>query len=339
MSFFDGLDRFVKDLQKKLKPEEVVRLRSCKNCPYYKRGYCTQTSPPTKILSEYYAQGCIYYGAEQPLTGLMTKEERESYKSLLDRIKLIDQVSLIDLITKVGEITTIKTLETLSEITNVTSVDLIDLITKITEITTIKAIETIGSMPDTTPRGSEGIAFKQVLGSGGDWVSPTGHEDPDNVWSQETFAYDDDLREWYSYAYTSFPRETWGKFLVLTHSAITCNKLRLLLYYYSFECKPSIIDIDVYDGTWHHVYEGEISAWVEWIEYPFSERSITKMRIRFYANYIPCPNCQPWIVEADFWEVPTIGGELFSSLCGWTGSAWQKVRCDGEGYLLTKTAP
>ena len=67
MSLFDSLERFADDLLKKLSPKEVVKLRSCKNCPYYKRGYCTQTTPPTKVLSEYYAQGCIYYGAEQPV--------------------------------------------------------------------------------------------------------------------------------------------------------------------------------------------------------------------------------------------------------------------------------
>ena len=61
MSFFDGLDRFVSDLMKSLKPDEFTKLRSCKNCYFCKKGYCTQTSPPTKILSEYYAQGCIYY--------------------------------------------------------------------------------------------------------------------------------------------------------------------------------------------------------------------------------------------------------------------------------------
>ena len=131
MSFFDGLERFAGEVEKFFKGKpEALNLRSCKNCPYYRNGYCTQTSPPTRILSEYYAQGCIYYGAEQPLTGLMTATERESYKSLLDRIKKID---LVDLIT---QITTIQ---------NIASIDLIDLIGKISEITTIKKIESIES--------------------------------------------------------------------------------------------------------------------------------------------------------------------------------------------------
>lgn len=144
MSFFDSLDRFVKDLQKKLSPKEVVRLRSCKNCPYYRPSkpypLCTQTTPPTRILSEHWAQGCIYYGAEQPFTGLMTKEERESYASLLDRIKKID---LVDLITKISEITTIKTIEKLSEITNIKNLESLDLIDVITNIANIQSVDLI----------------------------------------------------------------------------------------------------------------------------------------------------------------------------------------------------
>jgi len=148
MSFFDSLERFVSDLQKSLKPEEVVKLRSCKKCSYYRNGYCTQTSPPTRILSEYYAQGCIYYGAEQPISGLMTKTEREDYKSLLDRIKKIDLVDLI------SEITTIDT------INDLTSIGLIDLINKISEITTIGTIETIQSIEDGITFDSYGLASK-----------------------------------------------------------------------------------------------------------------------------------------------------------------------------------
>ena len=96
LSLFDSLDRFVSDLQKSLKPEEVVNLKSCKNCPYCRDVhavlYCTQTSPPTRILSEYYAQGCIYYGVEEPVIGkdvteLATKADVESMKDDLAAMK------------------------------------------------------------------------------------------------------------------------------------------------------------------------------------------------------------------------------------------------------------
>ena len=65
MSFFDGLERFVSDLQKSLKPEEVVKLRSCKKCSYYRKGFCSQTPVLTRILSEYWAQGCLFYSPQE----------------------------------------------------------------------------------------------------------------------------------------------------------------------------------------------------------------------------------------------------------------------------------
>ena len=91
MSFFDDLQRFAEGVEKFLKGKpEGKFLKSCKNCTFYKRGYCTQTPTPTKILSEYMAQGCIYYATEQITTGLISEEERKTVSSIIDRIKLID---------------------------------------------------------------------------------------------------------------------------------------------------------------------------------------------------------------------------------------------------------
>jgi len=96
MGFFDDLNRFTQDIMKSLKPEEVVKLKSCKRCNYYKRGYCTQTSPPTKILSEYYAQGCIYYTTEEAVIssqtgGTVTVDEVK--KGTIDELKKIGYIA------------------------------------------------------------------------------------------------------------------------------------------------------------------------------------------------------------------------------------------------------
>jgi len=142
MSFFGELDKFVSNLIKDLKPSEVARLRSCKQCSYFKpsdkyAGFCTQSN--NYILSEYYAQGCIYYSAEGIVTGSATTEEREEgIRSLLDRIKKVD---LVDLITTIGTIQ------------NISSIDLIDLIGTISEVTTIKKIESIESGISFDPYG------------------------------------------------------------------------------------------------------------------------------------------------------------------------------------------
>jgi len=206
MSFFDGLERFAGEVEKFFKGKpEALNLRSCKNCPYHKdvNGvlYCTQTSPPTRILSEYYAQGCIYYGAEQPLTGLMTQDEREDYKSLLDRIKQID---LVDLISKITEVTTIKTLENLDlikavssitdivNIQNLESVELVDAITAIGTIDTLQNLTSIGLI-DLINKISEITTIKKIESiEGGISFDPYGLTSKTKVLDKLAFAYDED---------------------------------------------------------------------------------------------------------------------------------------------------
>lgn len=93
MSFFDGLERFAGEVEKFFKDKpEVLKLKSCKKCSYYRKGYCTQTSPPTKVLSEYYAHGCLYYTTEAPVIGkdvteLATKADVASMKADLAAMK------------------------------------------------------------------------------------------------------------------------------------------------------------------------------------------------------------------------------------------------------------
>lgn len=260
------------------------------------------------------------YGTGTDTFGFTVEGRREDLPSLTDIFKIVNAQRL----DRIG------TIEIINEVT---------LLRVLKELSLIKQIDVIQSVPDITPKGSDGVAFAQAPAGAGAWVSPTGHEDPDDAWEDEALAYDDILQEWWSYAETWVPKDSWGKFLVLTHAAITCNKLRLLLYYYSSFCIPDIIDIDVYDGAWHHVYEGEITAWHNgetWIEYPFSERTITKMRLRFYCPHVYCDNCRPWVVEADFWQVPATGGELHIFNHFWTGTTWKKAKCDNDGVLSVK---
>ena len=78
MSFFDSLSNFASEIEKALrgKPKLALKLRSCKACFYGKKfPYCTKSSPPTRILSEYWAQGCLNYTPEQPTIPTARKEE------------------------------------------------------------------------------------------------------------------------------------------------------------------------------------------------------------------------------------------------------------------------
>jgi hypothetical protein len=112
-----------------------------------------------------------------------------------------------------------------------------------------------------------------------DWFSPTGHSDPDGGWYNpyETRAYDDNEN---TYALTEVTRRnTWSKFLYLTHSPKLCRKIRILNkdaipgnnYYH---------DIDVYkDGSWVGVYYGS-GIGTTWKEISFDVGVVSQMRIR-----------------------------------------------------------
>ena len=136
------------------------------------------------------------------------------------------------------------------------------------------------------------------------WVSPTGHNDPDGKWSNETLAYDDD--EVTSADSDSVPPQTWSSFLELTHAAIACNKIRFMGW---MSGKPAGCDIDLdvyYEADWHHVYQGAFTH-LTWLEkdIPAGTKTVTKMRARQYnaSAYI---DHTFWFHEFDFWEAITV---------------------------------
>jgi hypothetical protein len=96
------------------------------------------------------------------------------------------------------------------------------------------------------------------------WVSPAGHSDPDNAWTDEAETYDDNDSH---FAYTSIMgMDTWSKFIWFTHDAINCDKVR----FKAGEPIPNNyfdqVDIDVYwDGVWHHIYHGSFmkDLWID----------------------------------------------------------------------------
>jgi hypothetical protein len=218
---------------------------------------------------------------------------------LITRIALIDRITLIDAITSITNILNLQSVDLIDAITNIVniqSIDLIDLITKIGEITVIKNIETIGNMPDPTPKGSQGMAFKQTAPDAGDvgaWVSPTGFE-AGSGWGNEAMAYDENLALCAAY---SVPLPGWSAFLVLTIAATTSRSLRF------YGHSSSIIDVDVFkDGAWVHVYEGAYAI-NTWVEKTFSQGSVTKARVRMYGDIEVVYLC-----EFDFWRVAGSGG-------------------------------
>jgi len=131
------------------------------------------------------------------------------------------------------------------------------------------------------------------------WVSPTGYEDPDNVWTNETNAYDEDTA---TSAITLIPGGSIGKYIYLTINAITSNKIRI---YTEDQLHIPSMQIQIYcDDAWINL------GWIflehgEWTEKTFTEGTVTQAKIRFQNSGIDSHYAH--LNEFDFWSgyVPT----------------------------------
>lgn len=115
-----------------------------------------------------------------------------------------------------------------------------------------------------------------------EYVSPTGHNDPNGSWNNEYMAYDGSLTTRCS---TSVPAHSWSNYLELTIDSIYCSKIK---FYASYTGTAGInsIDLDVFkNGVWHDVYQGSFLHLV-WVEKTneLDPSYVTKMRVRFYNN-------------------------------------------------------
>ena len=129
------------------------------------------------------------------------------------------------------------------------------------------------------------------------WRSPTGFEDPDTKWDDETDAYDDNTGS--RAINLDIPPKSWGNDLILTRAAVTCRRVR----FYARSSLIDQIDLDIYyDGGWHGLYLGAYGSqqWVEKIIDP--AKSITKARVKFYNSDAEITD-HARIYEFDFGEV------------------------------------
>lgn len=142
------------------------------------------------------------------------------------------------------------------------------------------------------------------------WVSPTGFVDPDNKWSDEGKAYDDNIGTYATHA--DIGAYSWGSYLELTHAAIDCNKVQ----YRVDGTGMTQVSVDVYyDGDWHNIYEGTFTypAWEE-KSIPAGTKSVTAARLKIYNDTGVARVGE--IYEFDFWEVPPAVGRSFGYIMG-----------------------
>jgi len=151
------------------------------------------------------------------------------------------------------------------------------------------------------------------------WVSPTGYEDPDTVWSSEENTYDEDTN---TAGQCSVPADSWSSPIILTIDSITSNKLRFYAYYNAASINQ--VDVDVYrDGEWVDVYQGSFAD-REWVEKTFTKGKVTEARVRFYNDGIQ-QSCS--FYEFDFWEAtpnPFIKGLNIRIVAG-RDDNWEKL--------------
>lgn len=144
------------------------------------------------------------------------------------------------------------------------------------------------------------------------WVSPTGFVDPGSVWASEERAYDGDPLDHWCAAYPN--PESWTGFLELTHSAILCDKVRVVCW--GQDASIESIDLDGYwDGGWHGIFAGGF-PFDEWVEHNLDPpRLITALRINLY-NAHPTNNYWANINEVAFGEVEVAVGRSVGLIIG-----------------------
>lgn len=145
------------------------------------------------------------------------------------------------------------------------------------------------------------------------WVSPSNHEA--GPWIYEVRAYDENEG---SYAYDRADAWQWTSDLILTHSSISCSKVRVNARN-QLSNFVNIINLDLfYGGTWHDIYQGGAFANHGWTEFEIgSTQIVTKVRLAFYNSY-QHDFSYGWVYEFDFWEVevPSAIGRSFGFIIG-----------------------
>lgn len=153
------------------------------------------------------------------------------------------------------------------------------------------------------------------------WLSPTSHDDPDEDWANDHYAYDDELS---TGAYANLPA-TWCSFLYLNRSSpMKINAIQLTAS--PSVVSDSFVDIDgkAINGSWNDLYLGN---WTEQAAYQYHEFScdiiITReLRVRFNAS----ASQGVFLDEVDF-----VGEELP------TGSIVNHTYAESDSYTVTLT--
>ena len=136
-----------------------------------------------------------------------------------------------------------------------------------------------------------------------EWISPTGWEG--SGWLNPQYAYDDNLG---TQADDYVNDRQWSAYLILLHSPLACDKVRI--YMVASSSYFTDTQVDVYrDGEWVSVYAA--GQWSGWLTIEFAEGIVEKMRFRsFNSNF--SSNYHLYVRDSDFWGEEPSGAQPYS---------------------------
>ncbi len=129
--------------------------------------------------------------------------------------------------------------------------------------------------------GSDKTFTTTLPGTG--WVTPTGYTNS-SAWTNILNANDDNT-ETFASCYHNINDPVWSPYLYLTHSTMTCDKIRFMGRS-AAEIDQASVELDL-NGSWSSVYSNSFTD-KQWTEASFTKGTATQARVRFRvsaANY------------------------------------------------------
>lgn len=152
------------------------------------------------------------------------------------------------------------------------------------------------------------------------WVLPDGHNDPQNKWTEEALAYNDDTLDG---ATTDMPASSWGDYLELKikegTGGIDCDKVRFWAAYMTGFIDQIKIQA-FWDGSYHDVYEGSYTN-IEWVEKDIdsgNSHTVTKAQVKFHNSF--GMEFTAVLMEFNFNEVEAGEEKLLTATCSASSS-------------------
>lgn len=165
------------------------------------------------------------------------------------------------------------------------------------------------------------------------WTTPTGHEDPGNVYDNEPNSYDDNLD---TYATVDIPPNSWSDYLIHTHYPLYCSAFR---WWISVDRNiDQVLLSAMYDSTWHPDMQTSPRP-DEWAIYALMEyETLQALRIKFH-NSSSNKTRQVRVHDTDFGEIaappePTIDTQDATDIYSHRATLHAKVLNDA-GYSLS----